>query len=444
MDGVDMARLLETRRLLPVAEAVDLALQAIEGLAEAHANGIVHRDLKPANLFITVDSDGSALVKVLDFGISKSSVAGNATRTGEIMGSPSYMAPEQMQSSKSVDGRADVWAMGVILYEATSGLLPFRSDSLPALCVEVMLEPAPPLHGVPPPFAAIVMRCLSKAPGERFADVGELAIALAPFGGPDAVSSASRIVKVLRRSKPSAQLAPAASAMKTVLVEDPKSAPPVPASASVVRQSTLSGSASESLRIASHPSEVDVVPAHRASTWNLAVAFIGTAAVAVLAIVGVTSLTKGGDKATSKSAAPAAVPALAPAATPRSSTTPAPLARAPAPTPPPAEIRADPPGDSAKTTQVRPSAAPPTSNKNQTSPSRSSATKTSSRSSWSPTSVRLPAATSATTMSPPVATPAPSATSAPVGWSNPRATTTDGKPIYKGTKGTVITTYPDQ
>jgi serine/threonine protein kinase len=208
LEGEDLAQVIKRRGRIPLGELVDLILQAIEGVAEAHANRIVHRDLKPGNLFVTTDNDGSPLVKVLDFGISKSALGGSATKTGDMMGSPAYMAPEQMMSSKDVDARADVWALGVILYQAATAALPFEADTLPALCMAVMGH-TPPLPNhlraeLPAKFATVVMRCLEKQPEARFADVAALAAALVPFGSPDAVASATRIGKVLRRAKTTA------------------------------------------------------------------------------------------------------------------------------------------------------------------------------------------------------------------------------------------------
>lgn len=120
LHGADLAAVMAERGLLPVAEAVSYVLQACEAIAEAHSLGIVHRDLKPQNLFVTRKVDGRPLIKVLDFGISKSMDTQSGlslTRTSSIMGSPLYMSPEQMRSSKNVDQRSDIWAIGVVLYE---------------------------------------------------------------------------------------------------------------------------------------------------------------------------------------------------------------------------------------------------------------------------------------------------------------------------------------
>jgi eukaryotic-like serine/threonine-protein kinase len=196
--GCDLSQELARRHTLPLVEVVDTMMQALEALAEAHTFGIVHRDLKPANLFVTKTNDGSPLIKLLDFGISK--LSGGSTRTSEMMGTPSYMAPEQIASAKNVDQRADVWAMGVIAYEAISGQVPFLGETLPATVMAVIQAEPAPLVNVPVGFARAVARCLAKHPDHRFADVAELAIAIAPFGSPASIDLAYKIGKLTRPS----------------------------------------------------------------------------------------------------------------------------------------------------------------------------------------------------------------------------------------------------
>src|SRR5213076_2081530 len=142
---------------LPVATAVDYVLQACEALAEAHAVGIVHRDVKPSNLFLTTRLDGSPCVKVLDFGISKAMHQLDATqpdfgmtRTQSVLGSPQYMAPEQMRSSRRVDGRTDIWAVGTILHELLTGESPFVAATMPELFAMILTDPTPSLRAKRP------------------------------------------------------------------------------------------------------------------------------------------------------------------------------------------------------------------------------------------------------------------------------------------------------
>ncbi|HWN71600.1 MAG TPA: serine/threonine-protein kinase, partial [Haliangium sp.] len=131
LEGQDLSHHIEKHGPLPLAESVDYVLQACVAMAEAHLCGIVHRDLKPSNLFVTRRPDGTPLIKVLDFGISKlyEDAGGQHTQTAMIMGSPSYMAPEQAQSARDADVRSDIWSMGVILYECTSRQLPYGKQA---------------------------------------------------------------------------------------------------------------------------------------------------------------------------------------------------------------------------------------------------------------------------------------------------------------------------
>ena len=188
LEGADLQNVLNMFVSLPAERAVRLVLQACSALAEAHALGIVHRDLKPANLFVTRLPDGSECLKVLDFGISKLPQATMdemaLTGTGTVLGSPVYMSPEQMTSSKSVDGRSDIWALGIVLYQCLSGGFPYDAEGLPELCARVLTEEPLALSaqiGVAPGLEAAVMRCLQRNPAKRFSRVEDLAAALAPF-----------------------------------------------------------------------------------------------------------------------------------------------------------------------------------------------------------------------------------------------------------------------
>ncbi len=178
----------------PVPVAVGYVLQACAGVAEAHAAGVVHRDLKLQNLFLTTRADGSPQVKVLDFGISKR-VRGGAseggvdevslTTTESFLGSPLYMSPEQLRDSKDVDGRTDIWSLGVILYRLLTGKAPFPGTSLPAVALAIAMEkPAVPSTlraDIPPGLDAVILRCLQKDRAHRYGTIGELMAALRPF-----------------------------------------------------------------------------------------------------------------------------------------------------------------------------------------------------------------------------------------------------------------------
>jgi serine/threonine-protein kinase len=202
LEGQDLAALLNERKQLPFEDAVEFVLQACEAMGEAHAAGIVHRDLKPANLFLTHDVGGAPCVKVLDFGVSKLSDADVAlTHESQALGSPLYMSPEQMNSSRSVDARSDVWALGVILYQLVAGLTPFDAQTLSELYSRVLLGPPTPLEhyrrDVPPGFEAVILRCLEKDRARRFQDVAELAAALGPYAPPRARAYVERVWRAI-------------------------------------------------------------------------------------------------------------------------------------------------------------------------------------------------------------------------------------------------------
>jgi eukaryotic-like serine/threonine-protein kinase len=206
LEGADLACVLERGAALPIADVIDWVLQALEGLAEAHALGIVHRDIKPANLFLARRRDGTSIVKVLDFGVSKhypvSDPTPTLTVTSSIIGSPLYTAPEQLCNAKSVDARADIWAVGVVLYELLAGRPPFQGDNVAALFIAILERSPPSLRRrraeVPLDLEKVVMRCLSQDPEERFQNVADLAEALAPFGPKGALQSAERTGHIIR------------------------------------------------------------------------------------------------------------------------------------------------------------------------------------------------------------------------------------------------------
>jgi serine/threonine-protein kinase len=201
-DGVELREILRRDGKLPIARAVEYTVQACEGLAEAHANGIVHRDLKPPNFIITARPDGSDLLKILDFGISKlmspEQPVFDLTETGTVMGSPKYMSPEQFGTAASVDTRVDVWALGVILYEMLAG-------EIARVCARVTSgDPPPSLRerraDVPEALERAILASLALDRDERTQNVADLAgDILAAIGDPQAESRAASIRATLGR-----------------------------------------------------------------------------------------------------------------------------------------------------------------------------------------------------------------------------------------------------
>ena len=192
LEGVDLGVLLRRQGPLGTEEAVDYILQACKAIGESHALGIVHRDLKPANLFVTRRADGSALVKVIDFGLSSGVDFGRNTYASdgrptnvELMGSPAYMAPEQIRNFEAVDARADVWSLGAILYELLTGSLIHDDTSLGPLLARIchcdVKSARRHRPDLPEELDSIVLRCLERSPEKRFQSASDLAQALFPF-----------------------------------------------------------------------------------------------------------------------------------------------------------------------------------------------------------------------------------------------------------------------
>jgi eukaryotic-like serine/threonine-protein kinase len=183
--GEELGHLLHRRTKLPIHEAIDICRQACRGLAAAHAAGIVHRDLKPENLFVCNNEDGSVTVKLLDFGVAKMTDGASLTRTGTVVGTPAYMAPEQARGMPDVDGRADVYSLGAVLYQLVSGVPPFYGDEPAEVLLKVATEAAPPLRQidptVPPMLEAIIAGAMTREPNQRFGSALELESQLAAF-----------------------------------------------------------------------------------------------------------------------------------------------------------------------------------------------------------------------------------------------------------------------
>jgi eukaryotic-like serine/threonine-protein kinase len=238
LEGRDLGFVLSHYGPVPPVTAVDYIIQICDGLGAAHALGIVHRDLKPSNFFLTQRADGSPLVKVLDFGISKAAQSDGSpdprlTETQAVFGSPTYMSPEQIRSSKNVDARSDVWSLGVALFELLTGKLPFIADNVAGLLASVIADPpfqvTAFVPGIPPELERVVLGCLEKDPSRRVSSAAELAMRLAPFASADGALLATRVERSARgASNPSfpppglGSIPPAASSARdTALMAPP-------------------------------------------------------------------------------------------------------------------------------------------------------------------------------------------------------------------------------
>jgi serine/threonine protein kinase len=176
-DGETLGKKIEAGPL-EIKDAVAIAVSVAEGMKSAHAKGIIHRDIKPANVFLVNDGP----VKVVDFGLAKWFGKSSMTRAGLTLGTVAYMSPEQARGD-SVDNRTDVWALGVVLYEALAGRRPFDADYDQAVVYSILNENPDPVSGfradIPADLERIVVRALSKDPGDRFQSADEMIDALA-------------------------------------------------------------------------------------------------------------------------------------------------------------------------------------------------------------------------------------------------------------------------
>jgi serine/threonine-protein kinase len=182
LEGRDLAHHIAARGRLSVSETAEIIAQTCKALSRAHERGIVHRDIKPDNIFMCASPDGDTFVKLLDFGIAKGDFTASAstgTKTGATIGTPFYMSPEQMMGAKDVDGRADLWSLGVVAFECVLGTRPFQGDTFGAVAIHIHSGPIPVPSsldpGLPPAFDAWFARACARNLAERFASAKEFA-----------------------------------------------------------------------------------------------------------------------------------------------------------------------------------------------------------------------------------------------------------------------------
>jgi serine/threonine-protein kinase len=216
LEGSDLSNVLVKAGTLSIPDAVDYIVQGCEAIAEAHGYGIVHRDLKPANLFLGKRPNGLPIIKVLDFGISKvmDGAVDNLTKTTAAMGSALYMSPEQMQQTRGVDNRTDIYALGISLYELLAGRQPFYAETLPQLCAEVFAGTPTPIRTlrpeVPEELAVVMEKAYARDRALRYQSIADFVIALAPFAPPRSRVILESVAK-MAGLEPPASRAPMAS-----------------------------------------------------------------------------------------------------------------------------------------------------------------------------------------------------------------------------------------
>lgn len=248
LDGDTLSQRITKRTQLTARETYPVARQILEGLAAAHGAGIIHRDLKPDNVFLLKTRGGQPdFVKLLDFGISKfSALSGESgfsmTRTGAVMGTPYYMSPEQAKGAKGMDHRADLYAVGVILYECVTGRVPFNADTFNELLFKIVLETPQPIEQVvvdsDSEFNKVIQKAMAREPGLRFQTAREFQQAIDQWASGAGVTNL-----VTMYATPPAGARPATAGM---LGATPSGA--TPSAANPMVRSTPGGALSDSAR----------------------------------------------------------------------------------------------------------------------------------------------------------------------------------------------------
>ncbi len=233
LEGRSLDRALREDGTLKIPRALTILHQMARALTAAHAHGIVHRDLKPENIFLVKRFESDDFVKVLDFGISKMRSGGDRlTQTGQIIGTPHYMSPEQAQGELNLDHRSDVYSFGAIMYEMFTGRLPYQADTVQQILVKLLTEDPPPPRtrrpDLPPDIEAVILRCMARDPDARYASMSELDQALLALWSAHMGQDAPSPMQVMGlSSSPEHRFptGPGAGVPPTTALADPGSAP---------------------------------------------------------------------------------------------------------------------------------------------------------------------------------------------------------------------------
>lgn len=340
LEGQDLSDVLEQRASLPVSTAIDYVLEACEALAKAHVLGIVHRDIKPANLFLTRGDHGGACIKVLDFGISKVAANGalgsetQQVETGIACGSPHYMSPEQIRAVLDMDGRTDIWALGVTLFQLITNDLPFKGASIQQISASILEQPAPSIRtyraDLPQALDEVIQRSLAKDRAHRWPNVAEFAWAIAPYGSKRAQTSIERIGAIMPNTIPMRAIGDTTQVMPVPAVHGPRAygaagttaLPTLPLAGVRAAPAQMAPVNAGVTNDPTRPLQRALAPALPATTetrprWPLLVAIGALGIVGAVAGIGSIWYLQSNDKpAASASAAPSAPPVAASTAMP--------------------------------------------------------------------------------------------------------------------------------
>ncbi|MBL8685689.1 MAG: protein kinase [Myxococcales bacterium] len=237
--GEALSAVLAREGTLSIHRTIDLLLPVLSALAVAHSKGIAHRDFKPENVFLVRGEDGAVTPKILDFGLSKSSIrfgtpreSDRITGTGVVVGTPAYLSPERVRMESDGDVRGDVWAIGVVLYECTTGFLPFPARTVREMFIQISNGRATPIEDVFPEvdanFAKIVMRCLRREPDQRYPSAAEIEEDIRRYLDGQSPEATQRHAALRLSQEPSdnGDVPPATAGAEKLLVETAASVPP--------------------------------------------------------------------------------------------------------------------------------------------------------------------------------------------------------------------------